>query len=119
MALDATSLPEGREKNLDTRKQQIAHVNTREAITHILAYHLKISHVFMRKVSITLRDFLLKSTAKIRFFFGIAIFFSLQQDVPAVPQKLSRVGIIVLAIAIISDCLLVRNNVNDINKTMI
>ena len=61
-------------KNLDTRKQQTAHANTREAVTLTLAYHLKISHVFRRKVGITLRDFTLKSGAKLRLLFGMAKF---------------------------------------------
>ena len=58
-------------KNLDTRKQQTAHANTREAVILILAYHLKISHVFRRKVGITLRDFTLKSECKITTFIWI------------------------------------------------
>ena len=55
------------------------HANTREPL-HFLCIPIKISYVSNSRTSITLRDFALKSAAKIRIFFHSAkLFFSVSE----------------------------------------
>lgn len=74
VALYTTSLVEGREKIPLKKMQQTAHaIRAKPLYSRLL--HLKISHVFNYKNrGITLRDFLLKSAAKVLFLFKLEKF---------------------------------------------